>query len=551
MELIVETSVFDDERLSDDVQEVQQVASTAMDIAGNNSQYFWCTEVGTDTGVHITLTPQDTFKANPSGYNLLARNNGVEVRDGLTACSVFTNGGAYFNAMLNGTNQLVAKYEASGAQIGAELSGYRNITIDNTNGIRFRNGTVNLAHYNVGSVVFYDGGTTTNHELMNLGTTGMTLKNSSGYNTFYVGNNGLIMYDGADNSHDLLNLNTSGLTLKGIFNNTLSNCATYGADGLVVYGYTNGTTRGEIAKIYSGVGNTQTSGTTKYAPYYTFGTRLSNEASTIGNYSFAEGVDVTASGYTSHAEGYNTIASISCSHAEGHSSRAYGYASHAEGTTSESHSYASHAEGDSSKSYGYASHAEGRSVAGVKNNANLGIYSHSEGLDTLAKGNYSHAEGQSTQAEGDCSHAGGLHTIAGYQNQTAIGKYNNNKSTNLFEVGKGTSASARANAFAVTETGVLEIGDPTNTFVVVDHSISLAAGTKDSNVTNTATFSKSGYYPVGIMGYNTNREAAIPSRMYLSTRSNDSATVSYSIRAVGANYLATTMHVFILWVKIA
>ena len=291
MELIVETSVFDDERLSDDVQEVQQVASTAMDIAGNNSQYFWCTEVGTDTGVHITLTPQDTFKANPSGYNLLARNNGVEVRDGLTACSVFTNGGAYFNAILNGTNQLVAKYEASGAQIGAELVGYRNITIDNTNGIRFRNGTVNLAHYNIGSVVFYDGGTTTNHELMNLGTTGMTLQNSSGYKTFYVGNNGLIIYDGVSNSHDLLNLNTSGLTLKGIFNNTLSECAVYGSYGVTLYGNLasgQSVVRSEIAKIFSGSGNTE-SGTIAVAPYYTFGTRSSNTASQRGNYSFAEG----------------------------------------------------------------------------------------------------------------------------------------------------------------------------------------------------------------------------------------------------------------------
>lgn len=408
MELIVETSVFDDERLSDDVQEVQQVASTAMDIAGNNSQYFWCTEVGTDTGVHITLTPQDTFKANPSGYNLLARNNGVEVRDGLTACSVFTNGGAYFNAMLNGTNQLVAKYEASGAQIGAELSGYRNITIDNTNGIRFRNGTVNLAHYNIGSVVFYDGDTTTNHELMNLGTTGMTLKNSSGYNTFYVGNNGLIMYDGADNSHDLLNLNTSGLTLKGIFNNTLSNCAIYGADGLVVYGYTNDLTRGEIAKIYSGLGNAQTSGETKYASYYTFGTRSSNIASAIGNYSFVEGYWNKASGYCSHAEGYFNTASHVGAHAEGGNSTASGLVSHAEG-------------------------------------------------ESNAVGDYSHSQNEGTKAQKCAQTVIGTYNYVDYNSTTTHPRGEAKYGKWAFIIGNGTTDSSRSNAFTVEWNGNVNI----------------------------------------------------------------------------------------------
>ena len=482
MELIVETSVFDDERLSDDVQEVQQVASTAMDIAGNNSQYFWCTEVGTDTGVHITLTPQDTFKANPSGYNLLARNNGVEVRDGLTACSVFTNGGTYFNAMLNGTNQLVAKYEASGAQIGAELSGYRNITIDNTNGIRFRNGTVNLAHYNIGSVVFYDGDTTTNHELMNLGTTGMTLQNSSGYKTFYVGNDGLIIYDGVNNSHDLLNLNTSGLTLKGVFNNTLSECAVYGNDGVTLYGnLTSGqnVVRSEIAKIFSGSGNTS-SGTSAVAPYYTFGTRSSGTASTIGNYSFAEGVSVKASGYTSHAEGYHTTASGSYSHAEGSYATASGLYSHAEGNDTTASSTSCHAEG-----YGTTASAP---------------ESHAEGFNCKATNHYSHAEGDNTTASGRASHAAGFQTVAGYAYQTVVGKYNNNKSTSLFEVGKGTSDSARSNAFAVTETGVLEIGAPATTFIVRGTSSTQSfTGTKTFSLTAPTV---SGYAPICFLNWN-------------------------------------------------
>lgn len=509
MELIVETSVFNDERLSDDVREVQQVASTAIDIADNNSQYFWCTEVGTDTGVHITLTPQDTFKANPSGYNLLARNNGVEVRDGLTACSVFTNGGAYFNAMLNGTNQLVAKYEASGAQIGAELSGYRNITIDNTNGIRFRNGTVNLAHYNIGSVVFYDGDTTTNHELMNLGITGMTLKNNSGYKTFYVGNNGLIIYDGDNDSHDLLNLNTSGLTLKGIFDSTLSNCAVYGADGLIVYGYTDSTTRGEIAKIYSGVGNSQTSGVTKYAPYYTFGTRMDNME--IGNYSCVIGMSGAAVGHGSYAEGGGSLAS--------------GMVSHAEGELTEAHGNYSHAEGNQTVAYGNYSHAEGAGNQDGLGEA-YGAYSHSECYCTLAYGSCSHSEGSVTEARGNYSHAGGSYSISGgnyafahgdhaytqYDYQVAIGRYNSNKSTSLFEIGYGV-AGARANVFDVSTDGVVDCsGGYTKSGYTYITTVNKTAtnniiyGEDDTSHAHyesiTIDATQTGYTLIGVMSYN-------------------------------------------------
>lgn len=479
MELIVETSVFDDERLSDDVQEVQQIASTAINIAGNNSQYFWHTETGTDTGVHITLTPQDTFKANPSGYNLLARNNGVEVRDGLTACSVFTNSGTYFNAMLNGTNQLVAKYEASGAQIGVELSGYRNMTIDNTNGIRFRNGTTVLAKYDTGSVIFYDGNSSTNYELMNLGTTGMTIKNSSGYSTFYAGNSGLIMYDGSSSLNKLLNLTNLGLTLKGIFNNTLSNIGIFDSDGLTIYGYIGSTIRGEIAKIYSGSGNAESG--TSVAPYYTLGIRKTGQ--NVGNYSFATGYNTTASGYASHAEGDYTVASLTSSHAEGRNSIASQSGAHAEGhyTTASgefgshaegygataSGNYGSHAEGSGATASGdYGSHAEGASTIAS------GIGSHAEGYYTNASGAFgSHAEGRGTIASGISSHAQNMSTVATESYQTVIGKYNKATVTGsgttedpyvytdvgnfAFIIGNGTSniTAGRSNAFTVSWDG--------------------------------------------------------------------------------------------------
>lgn len=69
-------------------------AAQALSIAGDSNQYFWNTKTGSDTGAHITEVPQDEFTdpTSPnyqSGGNLLARSNGIAVRDGLTELAVF------------------------------------------------------------------------------------------------------------------------------------------------------------------------------------------------------------------------------------------------------------------------------------------------------------------------------------------------------------------------------------------------------------------------------------------------------------------------------
>lgn len=61
-----------------------------MNIAGNENQYFWHTESGTDTGSHITEIPQDEFIANPSGFNVLIRSIGLAIRNALTELAQFT-----------------------------------------------------------------------------------------------------------------------------------------------------------------------------------------------------------------------------------------------------------------------------------------------------------------------------------------------------------------------------------------------------------------------------------------------------------------------------
>ncbi len=85
-----------------------------------------------------------------------------------------------------------------------------------------------------------------------------------------------------------------------------------------------------------------------------------------------------------------------------------------------------------------------------------GYCSHAEGYFTQASGSYSHAEGADSKATGKTSHASGKGTVAGYEDQTAIGTYNDNKATDLFEIGNGTSSS-RKNALEVDTDGKLTI----------------------------------------------------------------------------------------------
>lgn len=70
----------------------QATANNAYKIAGDTNQYFWFAGSGSDTGAHITETPQAQFVADPQngGGNLLARSNGVAIRDGLEELAIFS-----------------------------------------------------------------------------------------------------------------------------------------------------------------------------------------------------------------------------------------------------------------------------------------------------------------------------------------------------------------------------------------------------------------------------------------------------------------------------
>ena len=110
-----------------------------------------------------------------------------------------------------------------------------------------------------------------------------------------------------------------------------------------------------------------------------------------------------------------------------------------------------HAEGSDNVVSGNYAHAEGTGNTASGNNA------HAEGFTTTASGAHSHAEGLSAKATANITHAEGYNTIAGTIYQHVQGKYNNNKSTDAFEIGNGTSSSARSNALELTWDGDLTV----------------------------------------------------------------------------------------------
>ena len=209
----------------------------------------------------------------------------------------------------------------------------------------------------------------------------------------------------------------------------------------------------------------------------TIGSRKDGER--VGKYSFANGSDVTASGYLSHAEGGGTTASGDYSHAEGNGTTASGINSHAEGestTASEAGSHAegaattasghnSHAEGNGTTASGINSHAEGESTTASKAGSHAeggvttasGVCAHAEGYNTTASGEYSHAEGGTTESGGRLSHAEGSNAGAVGDYSHAEGSYTTASGKCSHAEGNGTTASgenSHAEGAGATASGI-------------------------------------------------------------------------------------------------
>lgn len=265
----------------------------------------------------------------------------------------------------------------------------------------------------------------------------------------------------SDSSGGTVARSSGGVSFSNAPNDGSKITATYTTNSSHVKVYTCGTRKsGSTDGIYSFVEGRNNIGSGSFSHAEGSGTKAESlcshaegqDSAALSFNAHAEGWGTTASGENSHAEGGNTNASGKTSHAEGSQTEASGMASHAEGYHTLADGYASHAEGEWNEAIGSSSHAEGGFETGsgeVRKTVASGTASHAEGIGTTASGNASHAEGDGTTASGNYSHAGGFSTIAGYEKQTVIGEYNDNKSQNAFEIGNGTANNARSNAFTV------------------------------------------------------------------------------------------------------
>jgi hypothetical protein len=395
-----------------DVVKAQTVADEAQTIARNNAQYFWFLEsdpddTGVGTGAHITETPKETFMQDPSngGGNLLARSNGIAVRDGLTELATFGADGAQIGK--NGESRLLLDYHSL-QMIDKEGNTYFHIS-----DLRDSSGKASIV-----ATFVADG---TDRE-------------------FYL-------HPVADDRNYEVSASSGGTITKYEDHIVFETAPDEGTEITVTY-----TTSSEDAKAY-------TLGTRKADTYIGVVSVAEGWSTTAsGSYSHAEGYDTESSGAYSHAEGYRTTAEGRYSHAEGINTTASGQTSHAEGWRTTASNYRSHAEGYFTEASGSASHAEGNRTTAEGQN------SHAEGENTTANGIGSHAEGCWTIADGNYSHAGGYHTTASADYQMVIGKYNEDDESYAFIIGNGSDTNNTSNAIAITWDGDIDISiDDTNT----------------------------------------------------------------------------------------
>ena len=468
------------------------IADEGKAIAQDTNQYFWFVEeggtvpLGVGTGAHVTEIPQDEFIADPAngGGNLLARSNGIAVRNGITELASF------------GTDKAqIGKTEESHAEIGKRY--FKLIDLSNKEYVHFSDLRGDDGYYtnvetfvrNVG-VIGRSGyqSITLTYPFVNLtvswGSNSYEYPASQGYELRYASSGSTYNYlvrfltppangdaikieyyitddaettktvtataNGTDTDFSIETLVNKAIRIKHIYINDV--------EVLGVYYYSSARTSvhfsGELIPDGETVTLTYTTNSA-LTKAFTLGER--KQDSKVGAMSFAVGSDCEASGNYSKATGNGCVASGLASVASGRGCEATGRYSHAEGGYTEATADCAHAEGDTCYAQGDSSHAEGfycyargyhSHAEGNETEAN-GRNAHSEGYDAYADGESSHAEGAQTHATGRYSHASNLGTIASHDSQTAIGKFNNNLDYSAFEIGNGSSEDERSNAFAV------------------------------------------------------------------------------------------------------
>lgn len=312
---------------------VRKTATQAKEIAADTNQYFWVTEEGTDTGTHITEVAQDSFtdpesEEYHSGGNLLARTNGIAIREGLSELATFDANGIEFF----GEGGSIAEFGIDGARIG-QTGGTR--TEMRSNSLKLIANDVNGAYVDFSDLSadgYYEDEMIIDKDRDTLGWHWVILD----YVPISI-DSIHVYYDGTE---------VSGFSLRNdvITRNVLdlgTNLPTDGQEVKVTYNTTDKRTKA-----------------------YTLGYRKSGKR--LGGMSLAVGDNVEASGRYSVAIGNEVTAEATGSFAQGYSSKASGPRSvalnnsFAKGTNSIAAGYASHANGENSVAAGNMSTADGR-----------------------------------------------------------------------------------------------------------------------------------------------------------------------------------------------
>lgn len=172
-------------------------------------------------------------------------------------------------------------------------------------------------------------------------------------------------------------------------------------DGMQIYSVDSLDNVVNLANIGYGPG-TDRYGSTSYAPYYTFGRRITGSE---GNYSVAEGYFSRADGYASHAEGSSNVSTD-------------GFCGHSEGSTTNV----------------------------------LASCGHAEGISSTVRGDYAHAQNNGTYADRRS------HTVIGeYNVRDQSGANGTVRGDYAVIVGNGTADNARSNALTVDWSGNVNI----------------------------------------------------------------------------------------------
>ena len=296
---------------------------TFKDLRDDVTQYFWFesnSSASYGAGVHITLSPESTFKTSPTGQNILINTDGISIRNGLLPMMVLDNNSLDFNAIdtINGTYTNIATFGTTGARIG-EFGGAHSV-ID-ADGQRFyaSDGTTQLANIGYGEGVNATSGTS----VAPYYSLGIRADKNDDYIQDYVG--------------------------------AYSTSKTYDVGDLVLY---NGSVYICCIKI-----------TTPEA------WNQRHWSIPIGNYSNSEGMYTISAGYASHAEGGDSTTAFGLySHAEGEYTKAIGDCSHAEGMNCVAEGESSHAEGKETVATGDGSHAEGMDCIAKGDSSHAGNY---------------------------------------------------------------------------------------------------------------------------------------------------------------------------------